>query len=160
MFYPCHRQGPLQNHYLGNNSHNPRPDHNSPNTGKKRNNSRDSNSKAGTVSSSLYRWLTVYLPLLVVAGFILYVLSEIVMKHLAFRTIQQHLAHLPEVPTALPTLSTTAAAMASPLPHNFQTTNNVALPPLRLPSFQIPTASESLHSYVLNMSIHMCVCVW
>lgn len=64
--------------------------------------SKTSGSKERHGKSSIYRWLTFYLPILVVVGFLLYILSELFMKHLALRTIQQHLAALPEVPTTLP----------------------------------------------------------
>lgn len=97
--------------------------------------------------SSLYRWLTFYIPIIVVAGFVLYILSELFMKHLALRTIQHHLASLPEVPPSLPggvpPTRTTATPAATFSPPGGAITMTPS-PPTAL------TASESLHSYVLN----------
>ena len=56
-------------------------------------------------AASLYRWMTVYVPVLLVVAVILYVLSDLFMKTLAMRTVQALTRNLPEVPrprTALP----------------------------------------------------------
>ena len=40
------------------------------------------------VARSLYRWITFYVPILVVTGFVIYVVLELFMKTLAMRTVQ------------------------------------------------------------------------
>ena len=40
------------------------------------------------VARSLYRWITFYVPILVVVAFVLYVVLELFMKTLAMRTVQ------------------------------------------------------------------------
>ena len=86
-------------------------------------------------ASSLHRWLTYYLPCLILLGFLLYVLSELFMKHLALRTIQQHLSGLPETPAAAVRIA------ENPAP---QPVLNPGL--LQAPSIR---STGSLHSYVL-----------
>ena len=93
--------------------------------------------------TAVLQWLGVYVPVLIVVGFVLYVLCELLLRtgegvpslarppaqHLAFRTVQRQLVALPAVPLPPPPAAAAAAVV-----------------PARHPS---ATSLRSLHSYVL-----------
>lgn len=87
-----------------------------------------------SATHTLCRWLTFYLPILVILGFVVYILAELFMKHLALRTVQHQLAALPDLPMLPPAASrqsnpTPAPAPARP-PTTFTATSwRASLPP-------------------------------
>lgn len=99
-----------------------------------------------TKSFCWWRWITIYVPLFVLGVVVLYILSDIIMKHLALKTIRSKMACLPEFPTAT----------ASPPPALPQVSPGA--PMVHVPSHHMPPAatmtqpdgfSSSLHSFVL-----------
>ena len=85
------------------------------------------------------RWLCVYLPVLILAGVVLYVVSDLIMKQLALHTLKTKMAALPDLPT-------TAAAVRGPGPPEVR----MPPPPMMHVPLDVMTANSSLHSYVLN----------
>ena len=89
-----------------------------------------------------YRWLTRYIPFLLVVLVLLYVVSEILLKHLAFRSLQQDMIELPEMPPPLSSRSPAPSmnelnhvpSLKSHTEPKTTTTNNVFLVPTLIPT--------------------------
>lgn len=60
------------------------------------------NKKDTAARTPLSRWIFVYLPVALFAGLLLYALCEVIMKQLAWHSLQQQVMSLPETPVNLP----------------------------------------------------------
>lgn len=88
------------------------------------------------------RWLTVYLPVLLIVGILLYIACEVIMKVLAMRTVHSLARDLPEHPQPLKLTQTPA----------FQTPMMPAVippPPMMPPKPPRAMSINSLRSFVL-----------
>jgi hypothetical protein len=76
----------------------------------------DQKSKQKATHGSLSRWVFVYLPILALILLVMYVVVELMIKHLAVRTVREHAASLPETIENLPLAPMSSKSVNSKLP--------------------------------------------
>ena len=96
-------------------------------------------------------WFTWYLPLCVVSVIVLYVVSELVIKILAMRTVHTLARQLPEIPTSTPVTinaTTQGARLETPMQHAAPPTPVApSQPPPKV--HRSPPSMSSLRSFLL-----------